>query len=196
MEKAGELKTTPSVGATLLEETVVQSPPPASLASKTAKLPKLFEKFGQLETRLKSSKHSSPLGFPEQKRVFQEYARKDFSASFSLKHLHDLEKVTSELFKAGQLSKTQHDSFFSFFENLRALRDQYKRVERQANHVRCFQENESSTSAQVDKLMNDGSLTKERIVVVTAEIQKLEEQLVVLKVEQATLLDTLENQIE
>ncbi|XP_050146329.1 uncharacterized protein LOC126621788 isoform X2 [Malus sylvestris] len=196
MEKAGELKTAPSVGAASLEKTGVQSPPPASLASKTAKLPELFEKFGQLETRLKSSKHSSPSGFPEQKRVFQEWARKDFSASFSLKALHDLKKVTSEFFKADQLSKTQHDSFFSFFENLRVLRDQYKRAERQANRVRCFQEKELSTSAQVDKLMNDGSLTKERIGVVTAEIQKLEEQLVVLKAEQATLLDTLENQIE
>ncbi|KAM2011899.1 hypothetical protein ACFX1T_023816 [Malus domestica] len=160
MEKAGELKTAPSLGVTSLEENGVRSPPPASLASKTAKLPELFEKFGQLETRLKSSKHSSPSGFPEQKRVFQEWARKDFSVSFSLKALYDLEKVTSELFKVGQLSKTQHDSFLSFFENLRVIRDQHKRAERQANHVRCFQEKESSTSAQVDKLMNDGSLTK------------------------------------
>ncbi|KAM1421467.1 hypothetical protein ACFX2I_003724 [Malus domestica] len=226
IEKAGETKTAPSVGTTSLEETGVQNPSPASPFSKTAKLPELFEEFGQLETRLKSSKHSSPSGFPEQQRVFQEWARRDFSASFSLKALCDLEKVTNELFKAGQLSKTQHDSFLSFFENLRALRDQHKRAERQANRlkalcdlekvtnelfkagqlsktqhdsflsffenlralrdqhkraerqanrVRCFQEKESSTSAQVERLMYDGSLTKERIGVVTSEIRKLEE---------------------
>ncbi|KAM1299031.1 hypothetical protein ACFX2F_025770 [Malus domestica] len=98
IEKARGTETTPSVGTTSLEETRVQNPPPASPFSKTAKLPELFEEFGQLETRLKSSKHSSPSGFPEQQRVFQEWARKDFSASFSLKALCDLEKVTSELF--------------------------------------------------------------------------------------------------
>ncbi|KAM1378045.1 hypothetical protein ACFX2F_039559 [Malus domestica] len=101
-----------------------------------------------------------------------------------------------ELFKASQLSKTQHDSFLSFFENLKAIRDQHQRAERQANRVRCFQEKESSTSAQVERLMDEGLLTKEKIGVVTSEIQKLEEQLVVLKAEQATLLGTLKNQIE
>ncbi|XP_050126751.1 uncharacterized protein LOC126603825 [Malus sylvestris] len=100
-ERVGKLKTAPSVGATSLEETEVRNPPPASPFSPTAKLPELFEKFGQLETRLKSSKHSSPSGFPEQKRVLQEWARNDFSTSFSLKALYDLEKVTSELFKVG-----------------------------------------------------------------------------------------------
>ncbi|KAM1008708.1 hypothetical protein ACFX2A_005217 [Malus domestica] len=44
--------------------------------------------------------------------------------------------------------------------------------------------------------MDESLQTKERIRVVTSEIQKLEEQLVALKAEQATLLDTLENQIE
>ncbi|KAM1440336.1 hypothetical protein ACFXTO_008595 [Malus domestica] len=44
--------------------------------------------------------------------------------------------------------------------------------------------------------MDESLRTKERVKVVTSEIQKLEEQLVALKAEQATLLDTLENQIE
>ncbi|KAM0994012.1 hypothetical protein ACFX1S_009664 [Malus domestica] len=66
IEKAGETETAPSVGTTSLEETRVQNPPSASPFSKTAKLPELFEEFGQLETRLKSSKHSSPSGFPKQ----------------------------------------------------------------------------------------------------------------------------------
>ncbi|KAM1714210.1 hypothetical protein ACFX12_024848 [Malus domestica] len=44
--------------------------------------------------------------------------------------------------------------------------------------------------------MEESLQTKERVRVVTSKIQQLEEQLVVLKAEQATLLDTLENQIE
>ncbi|KAM2945855.1 hypothetical protein COP2_028720 [Malus domestica] len=44
--------------------------------------------------------------------------------------------------------------------------------------------------------MDEGLLTKERIRVVTSEIQKLDEQLVALKAEQATFLGTLKNQIE
>ncbi|KAM0970904.1 hypothetical protein ACFX14_018847 [Malus domestica] len=44
--------------------------------------------------------------------------------------------------------------------------------------------------------MDEGLLTKERIGVVTSEIQKLEEQLSVLKAKQATLLGTLKHQIE
>ncbi|KAM1164938.1 hypothetical protein ACFX2G_024869 [Malus domestica] len=44
--------------------------------------------------------------------------------------------------------------------------------------------------------MDEGFLTKERIGVVTSEIQKLEEQLVALKAEQTTLLGTLKHQIE
>ncbi|KAM2690967.1 hypothetical protein EV1_044067 [Malus domestica] len=57
-------------------------------------------------------------------------------------------------------------------------------------------EKESSTSTQVDRLMEESLQTKERVRVVTSKIQKLEEQLVALKAEQATLLDTIENQIE
>ncbi|KAM1401034.1 hypothetical protein ACFX2F_028237 [Malus domestica] len=106
IEKTGKTEIAPSVVTTSLEETGVGTPPASSLFSTTANLPKLFEEFGQLETRLKSSKHSSaPSGFLKQQRVFQEWARKDFSASLSLKAFCDLEKVTIELFKAGQLSK-------------------------------------------------------------------------------------------
>ncbi|KAM1169230.1 hypothetical protein ACFX19_031578 [Malus domestica] len=73
----------------------------------------------------------------EQHRIFQEWAKKEFTASFSLKALCDLEK-----------------------------------------------------------LMEESMQTKERVKVVSSEIQKLEEQLIALKAEQATLLDTLEHQIE
>ncbi|XP_050125767.1 uncharacterized protein LOC126603047 [Malus sylvestris] len=149
--------------------------------------PSGIEKIRQTEI----APHSS-----EQQRVFQEWARKDFNALFSLKTLCDLEKVTIESFKTGRLSKPQHDAFLSFFENLRALREQYQIADRQANRARCFMEKESSISAQVDRLMDESLRTKERVKVVTSEIQKLEEQLVALKAEQATLLDTLENQIE
>ncbi|KAM1567213.1 hypothetical protein ACFXTH_046356 [Malus domestica] len=184
------------MGIPPLEKAAVQDPPP-SASPNPAKMPRLFEALGRLETRLKSSKHSSTTPISsEQQRVLQEWAKKDFTASFNLKALCDFEKIITESFKAGRLSKPQHDSFLSFFENLRALREQYQRADRQANRAKCFMEKESSTSAQVDRLMEESLQTKERVRVVTSKIQQLEEQLVALKAEQATLLDTLENQIE
>ncbi|KAM2960050.1 hypothetical protein FF1_029793 [Malus domestica] len=184
------------MGIPPLEKAAVQDPPPF-VSPNPAKMPKLFEALGRLETRLKSLKHSSATPISsEQQRILQEWAKKDFTASFSLKALCDFEKIITESFKAGRLSKPQHDSFLSFFENLRAIREQYQRADRQANRAKCFMEKESSTSAQVDRLMEESLQTKERVRVVTSKIQKLEEQLVALKAEQATLLDTLENQIE
>ncbi|KAM1554743.1 hypothetical protein FF1_007308 [Malus domestica] len=44
--------------------------------------------------------------------------------------------------------------------------------------------------------MEESMQTKERVKVVSSEIQKLEEQLIALNAERATLLDTLEHQIE
>ncbi|KAM2527933.1 hypothetical protein TB1_025132 [Malus domestica] len=44
--------------------------------------------------------------------------------------------------------------------------------------------------------MEESMQTKERIEVVSSEIQKLERQLMILKAEQTTLLDNLEQQIE
>ncbi|KAM2622958.1 hypothetical protein TB2_027524 [Malus domestica] len=132
----------------------------------------------------------------EQQRIFQAWAKKEFTASFSLKALCDLEKVITEFFNTGRLSKPQYNSFLSFFENLRALREQYQRADRQANRAKCFIEKESSSSTQVNRLMEESMQTKERVKVVSSEIQKLEKQLIVLKAEQATLLDTLEQQIE
>ncbi|KAM0975891.1 hypothetical protein ACFX14_018848 [Malus domestica] len=53
-----------SAVTTPLEDTGVRTHPPSF--STTAELPELFEEFGQLETRLKSSKRSSePSGFQE-----------------------------------------------------------------------------------------------------------------------------------
>lgn len=49
--------------------------------------------------------------------------QKDFSASFSLKVLHDAEKALIELYKAQSLSKAQYKFFLNIFENLQALRD-------------------------------------------------------------------------
>nr|XP_028964104.1 uncharacterized protein LOC114826993 isoform X2 [Malus domestica] len=196
IEQIGQAEIAPSMGIPPLEKAAVQDPPP-SASPNPAKMPRLFEALGRLETRLKSSKHSSTTPISsEQQRVLQEWAKKDFTASFNLKALCDFEKIITESFKAGRLSKPQHDSFLSFFENLRALREQYQRADRQANRAKCFMEKESSTSAQVDRLMEESLQTKERVRVVTSKIQQLEEQLVALKAEQATLLDTLENQIE
>ncbi|KAB2632540.1 TMV resistance protein N-like [Pyrus ussuriensis x Pyrus communis] len=67
---------------------------------------------------------------------------------------------------------------------------------RQANRVRCFKEKQSSTSTHIQQLVDKGSVTEEKIKVVTSEIQKLEKQLVVLKAEQEALLGTLKQQIE
>ncbi|KAM1977743.1 hypothetical protein FF1_014284 [Malus domestica] len=196
IEQIRQAELAPSMGIPSLEEVAVQDPPSFAPPS-PAKLPILFETLGRLETRLKSSKQSSATPFSsEQKRVLQEWARKDFTASFSLKALCDFERIITESFKTGRLSKSQHDFFLSFFENLRALREQYQRADRQANRAKCFMEKESSTSAQVDRWMEESLQTKEMVRVVTSKIQQLEEQLVALKAEQATLLDTLENQIE
>ncbi|KAM1636509.1 hypothetical protein ACFX14_014457 [Malus domestica] len=184
------------MGIPSLEEAAVHDSP-SFTPPRPAKLPRLFEALGRLETRLKSSRQSSATPISsEQKRVLHEWARKDFTSSFSLRALCDLEKIITESFKTGRLSKSQHDSFLSFFENLRALREQYQRADRQANRAKCFMEKESSTSAQIDWRMAESLQTKERVRVVTSKIQELEEQLVALKEEQATLLDTLENQIE
>ncbi|KAM2531521.1 hypothetical protein PS1_000239 [Malus domestica] len=196
IKQIGQEEIAPSMGIPPLEKAAVQDPP-HSASPNPAKMPTFFEALGRLETRLKSSKHSSATPISsEQQRVLQEWAKKDFTASFSLKALCDFEKIITESFKAGRLSKPQHDSFLSFFENLRALREQYQRVDRQANRAKGFMEKESSTSAQVDRLMEESLQTIERVRVVTSKIQQLEKQLVALKAEQATLLDTLENQIE
>ncbi|XP_050133239.1 uncharacterized protein LOC126609352 [Malus sylvestris] len=185
----------PSIGIISPEETVMPDPSPSS--SDPAKLPKLFEALGRLETRLKSSKQASTKSMSsEQQQIFQTWAKKEFTASFSLKALCDLERVITEFFKNDRLSKPQYDSFLSFFENLRALREQHQRADRLANRAKCFIERESSSSTQVSRLMEESMQTKERIEVVSSEIQKLERQLMILKAEQTTLLDNLEQHIE
>ncbi|KAM2538518.1 hypothetical protein TB2_023955 [Malus domestica] len=196
VKQTTQIEIAPSIGIISTEGTVAPDPPPFP-SSDSTKLPKLFEALGRLETRLKSSTQPSATSMPlEQQRIFQEWAHKEFTASFSLKALCDLEKVITEFFKAGRLSRLQHDSFLSFFENLRALREQYQRADRQANRAKCFMEKESNSSTQVNRLMEESMQTKERVKVVSSEIQKLEEQLIVLKADIATLLDTLEHQIE
>ncbi|XP_050141119.1 uncharacterized protein LOC126617104 [Malus sylvestris] len=185
----------PSIGIISPEETVMPDPSPSFFDP--AKLPKLFEALGRLETRLKSSKQASTKSMSsEQQQIFQTWAKKEFTASFSLKALCDLERVITEFLKNDRLSKPQYDSFLSFFENLRAFREQHQRADRLANRAKCFIERESSSSTQVSRLMEESMQTKERIEVVSSEIQKLERQLMILKAEQTTLLDNLEQQIE
>ncbi|KAM1075013.1 hypothetical protein ACFX2B_019682 [Malus domestica] len=71
--------------------------------------------------------------------------------------------------------KVQYESFISFFENLRALRDQHLKVERQANRVRCYKKKHTRTSITLQQLVDEGSAMDDRIMVVAIEIQKLEE---------------------
>lgn len=51
--------------------------------------------------------------------------KRDFTASFNLKVLHDAKKALVEVYKAQLLLKAQYESFVNFFENQWALRDQY-----------------------------------------------------------------------
>ena len=62
--------------------------------------------------------------------------------------------------------------------------------------MKCFKVKQSSTSTHIQQLVDEGSATEERIKVVTSEIQKIEEQLAVLKAEQITLLSKLHQQIK
>ncbi|KAB2602772.1 TMV resistance protein N-like [Pyrus ussuriensis x Pyrus communis] len=77
-----------------------------------------------------------------------------------------------------------------------ALKDQYLRVKRQANQVRCFKEKQSTTSTHIQQLVDEGSTTEETIKVVSSEIQRLEEQITMLRAEQVTILGKLQQQIE
>ncbi|KAB2625669.1 hypothetical protein D8674_017329 [Pyrus ussuriensis x Pyrus communis] len=110
-----------------------------------------------------------------------------FFYPFSLKALQDAEKAFTELYQAQQMTKVHYESFISFYENRRDLRDRHLKVERQANKVRCYKGKHIRTSTTLQQLVEEGSTMDDRIMVVAAEIQKLEEQLYALKVEQMTL---------
>ncbi|KAM1525096.1 hypothetical protein ACFX10_009604 [Malus domestica] len=100
--------------------------------------------------------------------------KSNFTASFSLKVFYDAKKALTEIYKARLLSKAQYESFFSFFENLRALRDQHQREEWASNRIKCFHVKYIQTSATLQQLVNEGSTMEERIAVVNVEIQRLE----------------------
>ncbi|KAM1094619.1 hypothetical protein FF1_009605 [Malus domestica] len=94
------------------------------------------------------------------------------------------------------MSKVQYESFLSFFENIKALRDQHQRAERQSNRVECYKEKYIRTSTSLQKLVDEGLAIEDRIMVVLAEIEKLNEQLSALKAEQITLLSKLYQKFE
>ncbi|KAB2600539.1 hypothetical protein D8674_040515 [Pyrus ussuriensis x Pyrus communis] len=106
-----------------------------------ASLPELVKKFGQIKTKLQSPPHSSK-SFPLQNvsHIFKDWMRRDFTASFNLKVLHDAKMALTELYKAQSLSKAQYEYFLNFFENMRALKDQYQKAEWASNRVKCYQE--------------------------------------------------------
>ncbi|KAB2625602.1 hypothetical protein D8674_017262 [Pyrus ussuriensis x Pyrus communis] len=82
--------------------------------------------------------------------------------SSSLKTLQDAERALTDLYQTQQMTKEQYVSFISFFENLKTLRDQH------------LKKNHSRTSTTLHQLVEEGSTMKDRIMVVAAEIQKLE----------------------
>ncbi|KAM1184197.1 hypothetical protein TB1_013028 [Malus domestica] len=174
----------------------VMPPLMASLPA-TTYLHELVREFGQIRTKLQSPRcPSEPQHLQDQCRIFKEFMQMDFSASFSLKALQAAERALTELYQAQQMTKVQYESFISFFKNLRALRDQHLKAERQANKVRCYKEKHTWTSTTLQQLVEEGSTMKDRIIVVAAEIQKLEEQLCDLKAEETTLSSKLYKKIE
>ena len=133
----------PQISPALLTEVVstitveaVKVVPPASSASS---LPDLVKKFGQIKTKLQSPPTSFKSHLLQNARqIFEDWVKRDFTSSFSLKILCDPEKALIELYKAQLLSKAQYESFLSFFENLQALRDQHHKAEWAFNRVKCF----------------------------------------------------------
>ncbi|KAM1432595.1 hypothetical protein EV1_014570 [Malus domestica] len=153
--------------------------PSASLA---LSLLDLVKKFGQIKTKLQSPSTPSESPFLQNaRRIFKDWMKRDFTASFSLKILYDVENALIELYKAQLLSNAQYESFMSFFENLRASRDQHHKAERASNRVKCFQEKHVKNIATLRQLVEEGSVIEEKIALVDSEIQLLEEQLSSLK---------------
>ncbi|KAM2994419.1 hypothetical protein FF2_046393 [Malus domestica] len=122
--------------------------------------------------------------------------QRDFIASFSLNVLQEAEKALTKLYQAQQMSKVQYESFLSFLENLRALRNQHIQAKRQSNRIKFYKDKHFRTLSSLQKLVEEGSVIEDRIIVVASEIQKLEEELSALKAEQMTLLSKLYQKIE
>ncbi|CAN6587049.1 unnamed protein product [Malus baccata var. baccata] len=163
----------------------------------TTYLPELVREFRQIMTKLRSTRSpSEPQHLQDQRKIFREWMQRDFSAFFSLKAFQDAEIALTKLYQAQQMTKVQYESFVSFFENLRALRDQHLKAERQANRVRCYKEKQTRTSTTLQQLVDEGSFMEDRIRVVAVEIQKLEEQHSTLKAEQMTLSSKLYKKLE
>lgn len=198
-------ETTTTVTFTLSPTLLVETSPTITVecatsmpsSSSAPSLPELMKKLGQIKSKLQSppTSHELPL-FQKACHLFKDWMKKDFIATFSLKVLHDVEKALVELHQAQLLSQTQYKSFLGFFENLRALRDQYQKAERVANRVKCYQDKHVKSMAALHHLVGKGSGMKERIAVVDAEIQLLEEQLFSLKAEKVALTDRISKKVE
>ena len=120
-------------------EGVREMPLPPSLFCSTTSLLDLVKKFGQIKTKLQSHSPSSESHLLQNaRRIFKDWIKRDFNASFSLKILHDVEKVLIKLYKAQLLTNAQYESFLNFFENMRALREQHQKADRASNRVKCF----------------------------------------------------------
>ncbi|KAM2710343.1 hypothetical protein EV2_047918 [Malus domestica] len=106
-------------------------PPPLASLPTTTYLPKLVREFEQIRTKLRSPMRPFELQhLQDQRRVFTEWMQRNVSTSFNLKAFQDAKRALTDLCQAQQMTKVQYESFISFFENLRALRDQHLEVER------------------------------------------------------------------
>ncbi|KAB2625706.1 hypothetical protein D8674_017366 [Pyrus ussuriensis x Pyrus communis] len=145
--KNAVVKSSPSIFVDAAFDGAGMMPHPLASLLATASLPELVKEFRQIRTKLRSS---------------------------SLKTLQDVERALTDLYQTQQMTKVQYVSFISFFENLKTLRDQHLKVERQANRVGCYKKNHTRTSTTLHQLVEEGSAMEDRIMVVAAEIQKLE----------------------
>ncbi|XP_050147333.1 uncharacterized protein LOC126622606 [Malus sylvestris] len=96
-------ETAPSATA----EGVGEMPPPLSSTLSTTFLPELVKKFRQIKTKLQSPSPSSIclILLQNAHRIFKNWMKKDFTASFNLKIFHDAEKALTKLYNAQLLSK-------------------------------------------------------------------------------------------
>lgn len=161
----------------------------APLPSSAPSLPNMMKKFGQIKHKLQSSptSHEFPL-FQKARHIFKDWV--------SLKVLHYAEKALGKLHQARLLTQIQHKSFLSFFENLRALREQHQEAERSTNRVKCYQEKHVKSTNVLQHLVEEGSGMEARIAVVDYEIQRLEEHLSSLKAEKVAFTNHLSQKVK
>ncbi|KAB2602835.1 TMV resistance protein N-like [Pyrus ussuriensis x Pyrus communis] len=142
------------------KETTPPPPPskaPGSIQGSGQSPPRMLHQHHPLPDLSPPTSSESHL-FQNARQIFKDWTKRDFTVSFTQ-----------------LMSKAQYESFFNFFENLRALRDQHHKAKWASNKVKCFQEKHVKNTATLRQLVEERSVLEERITVVDSEIQCLEE---------------------